>query len=101
MVVVYRVSPLEYKLGRRFIKVNTFAMVNLIAGKRIVPELIQDDFTAEGVATHAIALLTNEAAAAEMRRALDDVRRKLGGAGASRRAAAAILEVMGSTCAES
>jgi lipid-A-disaccharide synthase len=101
MVVVYRVSPLEYALGRRFVKVNTFAMVNLIAEQQVVPELIQDDFTADAVAARATSLLTDPVAVAEMRRGLGDVRRKLGGAGASRRAAAAILEVMGSTCAES
>src|SRR4029077_2734362 len=43
MVVVYRLSPLTYRLGRRLVKVDTYGMVNLIAGQRIVPELIQDD----------------------------------------------------------
>ena len=50
MVVVYRVSPLTYQLGRRLVKLDTFAMVNLIAGERIVPELIQNDFTPEAAA---------------------------------------------------
>ena len=54
MVVVYRLSPLTYRLGRRFVKVDTFAMVNLIAGERIVPELIQDAFTPEAVAGEAV-----------------------------------------------
>jgi lipid-A-disaccharide synthase len=48
-VMVYRVSPLTYTLGKPRIKVPYFAMVNLIAGERIVPELVQDDFTAERV----------------------------------------------------
>ena len=48
-VMVYRVSPLTYALGKPRIKVPYFAMVNLIAGERIVPELVQDDFTAERV----------------------------------------------------
>lgn len=48
-VMVYRVSPLTYALGRRRIKVPHFAMVNLIAGEEIVPELVQDDFTAANV----------------------------------------------------
>jgi lipid-A-disaccharide synthase len=48
-VMVYRVSPLTYALGKPGIKVPYFAMVNLIAGERIVPELVQDDFTAERV----------------------------------------------------
>ena len=56
MVVVYRVSPLEYRLGRRFVKLDTFAMVNLIAGERIVPELIQDAFTPEAVASEAVSI---------------------------------------------
>ena len=42
MVIVYRLSPLTYCLGRRLVKLDTFGMVNLIAGERIVPELIQD-----------------------------------------------------------
>jgi lipid-A-disaccharide synthase len=48
-VMVYRVSPLTYLLGRSRVKVPHFAMVNLIAGKEIVPELVQHDFTAEKV----------------------------------------------------
>ena len=48
-VMVYRVSPLTYALGKPRIKVPHFAMVNLIAGERVVPELVQDDFTPESV----------------------------------------------------
>ena len=47
MVIVYRVSPLTYQLGRRLVSVNTIGMVNLIAGEQIVPELIQDALTPE------------------------------------------------------
>ena len=45
MVVVYRLSPLTYRLGKPFVNVDMYAMPNLVAGRRIVPELIQDDFT--------------------------------------------------------
>jgi lipid-A-disaccharide synthase len=93
MVVVYRVSPLEYRLGRPFVRLDTFAMVNLIAGARIVPELIQDDFTPEAVAREGVSLLMDPQRVAQIRRALADVRRKLGGPGASRRAAEAILRI--------
>jgi lipid-A-disaccharide synthase len=48
-VMVYRVTPLTYLLGRSRVKVSHFAMVNLIAGEEIVPELVQHDFTAEKV----------------------------------------------------
>ncbi|MBZ5570738.1 MAG: lipid-A-disaccharide synthase [Acidobacteriia bacterium] len=48
-VMVYRVTPLTYLLGRSRVKVSHFAMVNLIAGREVVPELVQRDFTAENV----------------------------------------------------
>jgi lipid-A-disaccharide synthase len=50
-VMVYRVTPLTYLLGRSKVKVPHFAMVNLIAGREVVPELVQSDFTAERVAS--------------------------------------------------
>jgi lipid-A-disaccharide synthase len=97
MVVVYRVSPLTYRLGKPFLKVDTFAMPNLVAGRRIVPELIQDDFTPERTADEALALLTDPAKHGAMRDALADVRQQLGPPGASGRAAEAVLEVINST----
>jgi lipid-A-disaccharide synthase len=94
MVIVYRLSPLTYYLGRRLVKLDTFGMVNLIAGERIVPELIQDRFTPEAVADEAISMLTDPARAARVREGLARVRARLGGPGASRRAAQAILEAL-------
>jgi lipid-A-disaccharide synthase len=94
MVVVYRLSPLTYRLGRRFLLVDNVAMVNLIAGRRIVPELIQDDCTAENIAAETLSLLANPERAEETRRALGDVRAKLGGPGASGRAADAVLDLI-------
>lgn len=94
MVVVYRVSPLTYRLGRRLVKLDTFAMVNLIAGERIVPELIQDDFTPEAAAREAVSMLTDKKRAGEVRQGLARVRERLGPPGASRRAAESILRVV-------
>jgi lipid-A-disaccharide synthase len=93
MVIVYRLAPLTYALGRRFVHVDTFGMVNLVAGERVSPELIQDGFTADAVAEHAIQLLTDGAARARAVTALRDVKARLGGGGASRRAAEAVLDV--------
>ena len=93
MVVVYRLSSLSYRLGRRFVRVDDVAMVNLIAGHRVVPELIQDDCTPEKIASEAVSLLIDPRRSEEMRVALSEVRSKLGGPGASGRAAAAVLEV--------
>jgi lipid-A-disaccharide synthase len=72
-------------------------MVNLIAGRRIVPELIQDACTPEAVAREAVSMLTDADRAREIRAGLAEVRSRLGGPGASRRAAEAILRVMGAT----
>lgn len=93
MVVVYRLAPLTYRLGKPFVRVDTYAMANLVAGRRVVPELIQDAFTAEAVASEALDILTNDGKAARMRADLRDVRAKLGERGASARAARAVLEV--------
>ena len=95
MVVVYRLSPLTYRLGRPFVRVNTFAMANLVAGKAVVPELIQHDFTAAAVAREALNILTNPSQAARVQGELRKVRARLGTPGASRRAARAVLEIAG------
>ena len=94
MVIVYRLSPLTYRLGRRLVSVGMIGMVNLIAGEKIVPEFVQDAFTPEAVARAAIALLTDRERAAQVRAGLARVRDRLGGSGASRRAAQAILRVV-------
>jgi lipid-A-disaccharide synthase len=93
MVVVYRLSPLTYRIGKPFVKVDTYAMANLVAGQRVVPELIQDDFTPQRVADEAVNLLTDRARYARTQAALRTVRERLGATGASGRAADAILEV--------
>jgi lipid-A-disaccharide synthase len=93
MVVVYKLSPLTYRMGRRFVHVDTFAMANLIAGRRIVPELIQDDCTPAAISREVASYLTDAARANDTRAALRDVREKLGRPGASGRAAEAVLRV--------
>ena len=94
MVVVYRLSPLTYWMGRRFVRVNAFGMVNLVAEKPIVPEFLQEAFTPEAVAGEAVRFLTDETHAATTRAELRTVREKLGGSGASRRAAEQVLDVV-------
>jgi lipid-A-disaccharide synthase len=91
MVIVYRLSPLTYAIGKRLVGVTTFGMVNLVAGKTVATELIQDGFTPDSVAAETIALLTSPERAETMRRDLVDVKNRLGGVGATGRAADAIL----------
>jgi lipid-A-disaccharide synthase len=93
MVIVYRMSALSYSLVRRMVTVDKIGMVNLIAGEKIVPELIQDEATPARIAGEAIAILTDEKRVLGIRAGLARVREKLGGPGASRRAAEAILRV--------
>ncbi|HEX4006972.1 MAG TPA: lipid-A-disaccharide synthase [Acidobacteriaceae bacterium] len=72
-IVVYRISPLSYAVAKRVVDVPHVAMVNLIAGKRIVPELIQGDFTAEDVVSHLRPLLGNDQARSQMQAGLRKV----------------------------
>ena len=97
MVIVYRLSRVTYAIGRRFVRVQNYGMVNLVAGRRIVPELIQDQLTPEAVTREIVPLLTDRARADAVRRDLASVRDQLGGPGASRRAAEAIRSVFAPT----
>ena len=93
MVIVYRVSPLTYAIGRRFVRVDNYGMVNLIAGKPIVPELIQERCTASAVAEEIVGYLTDHDRMNQTKASLQIVRERLGGSGASHRAAQAVLKV--------
>ena len=76
-VVVYRLAPLTWLLGRRLVKLSTFAMPNLIAGEKIVPELIQSDFTAANVLREFNAIIPDGPARGRMQAALKMVQAKL------------------------
>lgn len=95
MVVVYRVSRLTYGLGRPLVRVPHFAMVNLVAGRAVVPELMQSDFTPERVAAQASQLLDDPSLYDRMRRDLEEVRRRLGEPGASERASRLVAQALG------
>jgi len=76
-VVVYRVSPLTYAIAKRIVKVPHVAMANLIAGKRVVPELIQHDFTAANIVEQLRPLLPDGPARESMRMELGAIREAL------------------------
>jgi lipid-A-disaccharide synthase len=76
-VVVYRLAPLTWILGRRLVKLSTFAMPNLIAGEKIVPELIQKDFTAENIVRELNAIIPDGPARSSMENALRAVQNRL------------------------
>jgi lipid-A-disaccharide synthase len=95
MVVIYRVTPLTAALAKPLVRTPFFSMVNLIAGKRAVPELIQNDFTPDTVSAEILRLLNDQSARDAIRRDLAEVRRRLGPPGAVDRAADAILQLLG------
>ena len=76
-VMVYRVSPLSFALGRPLVKLRHFAMVNLIAGEEVVPELVQADFTAENILSRLHPLLADTPERARMLAGLAQVRERL------------------------
>jgi lipid-A-disaccharide synthase len=87
LVVVYRVAPVTASILRRMVRTPFIGMVNLIAGKGLCPELIQDDFTAEAVEKEARRILESPTVRDEMKAGLAEVRAKLGPGGAIERAA--------------
>jgi lipid-A-disaccharide synthase len=76
-IVVYRLAPLTWLLGRRLVKLDTFAMPNLIAGKKIVTELIQKDFTAQNVVRELNSIIPDGPARRQMEAALKMVQQRL------------------------
>jgi lipid-A-disaccharide synthase len=81
MVTFYKVSPLSWYGARHLVKVPFLSMVNLIADRQVVPELIQNAMTPESIATEAASLLSNERKASDMRTGLASVRAALTGSG--------------------
>jgi lipid-A-disaccharide synthase len=87
MVIVYKISLLSYVIGRLIVDVKNIGLVNIVAGKTIVPELIQGDASGERIAIEALSILKNEKRKQEIISDLNAIRAKLGEPGAAIRAA--------------
>ncbi len=94
MIVVYRVGGWTYRLGQLLVKLPDISLVNLVLGRRAVPELIQRGASPEAIRREALAILRDRGRVREMRAALAELRGKLGTGGASRRAALEVHEVL-------
>jgi len=90
-LVVYKVHPLTYEVGRRLVKVKHLSMVNVLANEEVVPELLQDKFQPAAVAQQALSLLSNQERRETMKKRVAEIVSTLGEPGASQRAAEAIL----------
>jgi lipid-A-disaccharide synthase len=95
LVVVYRVSPLSYFIGKRLVKLPYIGLVNIVAGRKIAPELVQNDFTPQKAAEAIAPLLRSGEARQRAQSALAMVREKLGTPGASERTAQLALALAG------
>jgi lipid-A-disaccharide synthase len=93
-VMVYRVSPLSWTLGRHLVRVPFYGMVNLIAGREVVPELVQQRFTPEAVASALGAIIPEGDARRRMQDELALVRAALHAARDQRSAAARAAELI-------
>ena len=94
MVIVYRMASLTYALARALVNVPFIGMPNLIAGRRVVPELIQSAVTPDRVATEARRLLSSRQAYSVAQQGLREVRRRLGDGGAAQRTAGLIVNML-------
>ena len=98
MVVTYKVSLITCLLGKCLIKVPFASLVNLIAGRRVVTEIIQQDVTPGRLSQEALSLLRDDAGRENMIKDLKEVKNALGGSGAAERAADLAMELISGTC---
>ena len=95
LIIVYKVSPLSYWLGKRLIKVKYIGIVNLIVQKELLPELIQDNVSPQTIAETVTRMIADQDTLNQMKAELLRVKGLLGGAGASDRVARIALRLIG------
>lgn len=94
MVIVYRMSPVSYGIARMLVNVEDIGLPNIVAGARIVPELIQNEASPENISREVLGLLQDEGRRARMVEDLSGLRKNLGRGGAADKAARAVYRIM-------
>jgi lipid-A-disaccharide synthase len=97
MVIIYRLSPITYLIGRMLVKIKCFGLANIVVGRKVVPELLQGEVTPQRIALEAKKILQDQAQREEIKDAFRLITDKLGGKGASQRVARIALQMMGVT----
>jgi lipid-A-disaccharide synthase len=97
MVIIYRLSPITYLIGRMLVKIKCFGLANIVVGKKVVPELLQGEVTPQRIALEAKKILQDHAKREEIKDEFRLITDKLGGKGASQRVARIALQMMGVT----
>ena len=92
VVVIHKMAALTYFIGRLLVKIPNISLPNIVAGKRIIPELLQYEVNADNIAREAIALLPSTAAGKQAREGLRQVKQRLGAGGAVKRTAQVVLD---------
>jgi lipid-A-disaccharide synthase len=92
MVIAYRVSPLTWRIARQVVRVDHIGLPNIVAGKRIVPELLQEDASPEKIAGELLRFFDEPGYREKVRQELLEVKQRLGRPGASARAAKIVLD---------
>jgi lipid-A-disaccharide synthase len=93
-VVCYRGNPLSYLIAKQLVKVPFISLVNLISGKLVVPELIQEEFTTSNLSNELNKILNNPTFRQSMLNHYEELKRLLGGCGASKRAASSMVQAL-------
>jgi lipid-A-disaccharide synthase len=93
-VIIYRLSPMTYLIGKRLIRVDHIGICNIVADRRVVREMIQHEAEPGPIAEEVTRMLTDSCYTDEMRNGLALVRERLGGGGGSARVAAIVLDML-------
>lgn len=94
MAIFYKLSPLSYAIGKRLVRVDHIGLANIVAGRGVVREFVQDDATPKNLADEALRLIEDEEYARGVRDGLASVQHRLGRPGCSERVARMLLEMM-------
>jgi lipid-A-disaccharide synthase len=94
MIIIYKVSRLTYLAAKLVVNVNHIGLVNVIAGKKVVPELIQEQATAGNIEREAVAILKDKQRLKEIKREFRSIKAQMGLPGAAARAAAKVIEIL-------